>query len=203
LILIGQVVPKLWPFICQTNDRTRCYDITIDVTILFFFARTGMHSFSSTTCCTCTFYLRLSKQITNNVQSVNLQCKTLNSKGTRWSAHTSARLNSAGFVSHRLAGSGFGPEPVWFNNFFFRLLWEEGIIKGSQQIKRNRKSYPNVRPTQTTCDKHQQFKSNLPNKSKKTRKPRQIKKERSCSVRHHQAREELQVKWTKATSVWT
>ena len=35
--LIGQVVPKLWPFIYQTNDRTRCYDITIDVTILFFF----------------------------------------------------------------------------------------------------------------------------------------------------------------------
>uniref|UniRef100_A0A8C4NEC0 F-box domain-containing protein n=1 Tax=Eptatretus burgeri TaxID=7764 RepID=A0A8C4NEC0_EPTBU len=25
LILIGQVVPKLWPFIYQTNDRTRCY----------------------------------------------------------------------------------------------------------------------------------------------------------------------------------
>ena len=34
LILIGQVVPKLWPFIYQTNDRTRCYDVTIDVTIL-------------------------------------------------------------------------------------------------------------------------------------------------------------------------
>ena len=45
LILIGQVVPKLWPFIYQTNDSTRCYDVTIDVTILlffsFFFARTG------------------------------------------------------------------------------------------------------------------------------------------------------------------
>ena len=33
LILIGQVVPKLWPFIYQTNDRTRCYDVTI---LLFF-----------------------------------------------------------------------------------------------------------------------------------------------------------------------
>ena len=29
LILIGQVVPKLWPFIYQTNDRTQCYDVTI------------------------------------------------------------------------------------------------------------------------------------------------------------------------------
>ena len=37
LILIGQVVPKLWPFIYQTNDRTRCYDVTIDLTILLFF----------------------------------------------------------------------------------------------------------------------------------------------------------------------
>ena len=36
LILIGQAVPKLWPFIYETNDRTRCYDITIDVTILLF-----------------------------------------------------------------------------------------------------------------------------------------------------------------------
>ena len=26
--------PKLWPFIYQTNDRTRCYDVTIDVTII-------------------------------------------------------------------------------------------------------------------------------------------------------------------------
>ena len=48
LILIGQVLPKLWPFIYQTNDRTRCYDVTIDVTIplLFFFlifARTATH----------------------------------------------------------------------------------------------------------------------------------------------------------------
>ena len=53
LILIGQVVPKLWSFIYQTNDRTRCYDVTIDVTILVFFfflffctyghARTGPH----------------------------------------------------------------------------------------------------------------------------------------------------------------
>ena len=34
LILIGQVVPKLWPFIYQTNDRTRCYDVTIDMTII-------------------------------------------------------------------------------------------------------------------------------------------------------------------------
>ena len=24
LILIGQVLPKLWPFIYQTNDKTRC-----------------------------------------------------------------------------------------------------------------------------------------------------------------------------------
>ena len=44
LILIGQVVPKLWPFIYQTND------VTIDVTIVllffslfFFFARTATH----------------------------------------------------------------------------------------------------------------------------------------------------------------
>ena len=45
LILIRQVVPKLWPFIYQTNDRTRCYDITIDVTIVLFlfFARTATH----------------------------------------------------------------------------------------------------------------------------------------------------------------
>ena len=39
LILIGQVVPKLWPFIDQTNDRTRCYDITLDVTIFFLHVR--------------------------------------------------------------------------------------------------------------------------------------------------------------------
>ena len=46
-ILIGQVLPKLWPFIYQTNDRTRCYDVTTDVTILFFFTYghtlTGTH----------------------------------------------------------------------------------------------------------------------------------------------------------------
>ena len=38
LILIGQVVPKLWPFIYQTNDRTRCYDVTTDAlkVVLFF-----------------------------------------------------------------------------------------------------------------------------------------------------------------------
>ena len=36
-ILIGQVVPKLWPFIYQTNDRTRCYDVTIDVTSVLCF----------------------------------------------------------------------------------------------------------------------------------------------------------------------
>ena len=48
LILIGQVVPKLWPFIYQTTDMTGCYDVTIDVTILLFcyflfFARTATH----------------------------------------------------------------------------------------------------------------------------------------------------------------
>ena len=43
-ILIGQVLPKLWPFIYQTNDRTRCYDVTI-ILLLFppFFSRTGTH----------------------------------------------------------------------------------------------------------------------------------------------------------------
>ena len=37
LILIGQVVPKLWPFIYQTNDRTRWYDVTMTSQSFFFF----------------------------------------------------------------------------------------------------------------------------------------------------------------------
>ena len=64
LILIRQVVPKLWPFIYQTNDRTRCYDVTIDVTILllffffFFFcthghSRTGTHARAHTSIYKC------------------------------------------------------------------------------------------------------------------------------------------------------
>ena len=43
LILIGQVVPKLWPFIYQTNDRTRCYDVTILYFYCFLHVRARTH----------------------------------------------------------------------------------------------------------------------------------------------------------------
>uniref|UniRef100_A0A8C4NAB0 Arf-GAP domain-containing protein n=1 Tax=Eptatretus burgeri TaxID=7764 RepID=A0A8C4NAB0_EPTBU len=41
---LGVHISRLWPFIYQTNDRTRCYDITIDYVpfqglIPFFFIR--------------------------------------------------------------------------------------------------------------------------------------------------------------------
>ena len=48
LILIGQVVPKLWPFIYQTNDRTRSYDITIVTILYLFFARTTTYVWART-----------------------------------------------------------------------------------------------------------------------------------------------------------
>ena len=36
-ILIGQVVPKLWPFIYQTNDRTRWYVLPYLIAYVFYY----------------------------------------------------------------------------------------------------------------------------------------------------------------------